>query len=307
MNRFTAKLLTFYIPNKEKRRKKRQKLLGVVKNEDEIIEKNIRFHSAMGVDGFIVTNHNSTDKTLAILEKLKKEGLVLEIFNETSVRHQHNIWVDKMVKVAKYKYHATWVINADADEFYYSKDLDLKVSISKFPKLNAIKVESIFLFPTDCDNIFDNVYFLKNPIEDYHLENLSETDIWMKEFSLKGARTCPKVLHKTKGFKAIAAGNHAVKMRNLCLGNNVDIVLYHYHVVNYRRYAEKAKRWAETGKLLTPGENYLTRITGLLKQNKLRQDYDSKYGPSIKKKLEEMGVISKDYSVINFMKHKGLL
>lgn len=124
----------------------------LVKDEADIIETNIRFHKAMGVDGFIVTNNNSTDDTLEVLSRLKNEGLVLEIIDESDPTYQQEIWVDRMIKIAKKKYHATWVINADADEFYYSKDLNLKESIVKFPRLNAIKVESMFSFPEDIDN-----------------------------------------------------------------------------------------------------------------------------------------------------------
>lgn len=127
----------------------------------------IRFHKAMGVDGFIVTNNNSTDDTLEVLSRLKNEGLVLEIIDESDPTYQQEIWVDRMIKIAKKKYHATWVINADADEFYYSKDLNLKESIVKFPRLNAIKVESMFSFPEDIDNFFENPYFNTNPIKDF--------------------------------------------------------------------------------------------------------------------------------------------
>ena len=45
----------------------------VVRDEENIIEQNIRFHKAMGVDGFIVLSHNSLDRTNEILEKLKTE------------------------------------------------------------------------------------------------------------------------------------------------------------------------------------------------------------------------------------------
>lgn len=73
----------------------------VVKNEEDILEKNIRFHKAMGVDGFIVTTHNSNDKTNEILEKLQKEGLVFEIIYKNTQAHQHHIWVNDMVLLAK--------------------------------------------------------------------------------------------------------------------------------------------------------------------------------------------------------------
>lgn len=183
MNKFFAKLLTCMIFDKQRRTDKRKELMQgykiyhpddiklimtlLVKDEADIIETNIRFHKAMGVDGFIVTNNNSTDDTLEVLSRLKNEGLVLEIIDESDPTYQQEIWVDRMIKIAKKKYHATWVINADADEFYYSKDLNLKESIVKFPRLNAIKVESMFSFPEDIDNFFENPYFNTNPIKDF--------------------------------------------------------------------------------------------------------------------------------------------
>ena len=103
----------------------------LVKDEEDILETNIRFHKAMGADGFIVTSHNSTDRTNEILEKLKQEGIILEIIYETDPAYNQVMFVDRMIKIAKRKYKADWIINADADEFYYSKDLNLKKSIKK--------------------------------------------------------------------------------------------------------------------------------------------------------------------------------
>lgn len=40
----------------------------LVKNEEAMLEENLLFHKAMGVDGFIVTDNNSTDRTMDILE-----------------------------------------------------------------------------------------------------------------------------------------------------------------------------------------------------------------------------------------------
>lgn len=45
----------------------------LVKDEKDIIERNIRFHQTMGVDGFIVISHNSTNRTNDILEYLKRK------------------------------------------------------------------------------------------------------------------------------------------------------------------------------------------------------------------------------------------
>jgi hypothetical protein len=41
----------------------------LVKNEEGMLEENLQFHKAMGVDGFIITDNNSTDSTPDIIRK----------------------------------------------------------------------------------------------------------------------------------------------------------------------------------------------------------------------------------------------
>lgn len=146
----------------------------VVRNEEDIVEQNIRFHCAMGCDGFIVSSHNSTDRTDEILEKLKREGLVLEIIKRTSQNHQHSVWVAEMIHLAKNKYYADWVINADADEFYYSSCLDLKKSILQSEGGNVLWVDSIFIFPEDRKDWLNSSYFVTRPFQKFEAD-LGET------------------------------------------------------------------------------------------------------------------------------------
>lgn len=322
MNKILAKLLTCMIRDKKLRKERRKELINgisnpnkiklimtlLVKDEEDIIGTNIRFHKEMGVDGFIVTNNNSTDNTLQILNKLKNEGLVLEIIDEKDETYKQEIWVDKMIRLAKHKYKADWVINADADEFYYSKDLNLKQSICKYPKINAIKVESTFSFPIDINNCLENPYFNTNPIKDFEYPLLYEGgNEYLRYFSIENTRTCPKVFHSTKGYIMNVKGNHDVIMKNKILANNNDIILYHYHIPNYKRYEAKAKRWALSAKHLTVGENYLTKMVRLFNQGKLRDFYNLYYGEQMRNMLIDKGVVTPDFSVYNFLKYKGLL
>lgn len=46
----------------------------LVKNEEGMLEENLQFHKAMGVDGFIITDNNSTDSTPDIIRKYKQKG-----------------------------------------------------------------------------------------------------------------------------------------------------------------------------------------------------------------------------------------
>lgn len=274
----------------------------VVKDEEDIIESNIRFHKAMGVDGFIVTSHNSTDRTNEILEKLKQEGIVLEIFYKTDLEHKHHIWVEDMIKTAKRKYKAVWVINADADEFYFSKDLNLKKSILRYKKtnVNVLKVDSTFLYPDGREDYLNCPYFVTRPFMEYQLEML---DIKQKEeFKLFTGAYCPKVIHKIKGFKRILDGNHGVKMRNKVEVFPLEIVLYHFYIRNYKGYEKKVKRW-ENSVFLMPegiGED-MKSIVKTYQNGELKQNYDSKYNENMRKFLIEQGVVTIDKSVSNFL------
>ena len=102
----------------------------LVKNEDAMLESNLQFHRAMGVDGFIVTDNNSTDHTMDIIRKYKEKGWIKEVIEEKATDYEQKQWVDRMIWIGKTKYGADWIINADADEFWYAPSGNLKDILS---------------------------------------------------------------------------------------------------------------------------------------------------------------------------------
>lgn len=50
----------------------------LVRDEVDIIEQHLLYHAGMDIDGFIVTDNRSVDGTRDILEKYRKNGLILE-------------------------------------------------------------------------------------------------------------------------------------------------------------------------------------------------------------------------------------
>lgn len=272
----------------------------VVRNEDDIIEQNIRFHKAMGVDGFIVLSHNSTDETNTILHKLKDEGLVLEIVFKDGVAHEHSKWVSELIKIAKSKYNAKWVINADADEFYYSNSLNLKTSIKMCEKANIIWVDSIFLFPEHSGHFFDATYFVTRPLQRFEaqMNNILNDSIFSEFIESQG---CTKVIHKTFGFRKIEDGNHDVKLFCQNKVQSADIRLYHYHIRNYEGLKRKIKRWSSSIYVLPKDQGMHMRIlVDAYKEDRLIELFYEKYTLN-KNALIEMGVISHDPSVKNFL------
>ncbi len=276
----------------------------LVKDEEDIIETNIRFHKAMGVDRFIVTSHNSTDKTNEILEKLKQEGIVLDIIYETSPAYDQENFVDRMIKLAKRKYKADWIINADADEFYYSKDLNLKKSILKYKKtnVNVLWVDSNFLFTDNREDFFNCPYFIKKPFLEYEAEMLGIKD--KDEYkNYIGSQGCTKVIHKTKGYKKICIGNHYVRMWHNINIETPYITLYHYTIKNYNEQVKKLKRYIESIKGIKKGCGvHMIKMIEKYENGTLREDFDNTYSETMRNFLIEQGVISIDKSVSNFLK-----
>lgn len=281
----------------------------VVRDEEEIIEKNIRFHKAMGVDGFIVTNHRSKDKTGKILEKLQQEGIVLKILYKDTPNHQHHIWVNEMIKLAKYKYGADWVINADADEFYYSKDLNLKKSIYKYSQagINALWIDSTMVFPSDVEEFWENKYWVTKCLQDFEIEKFNILNEGKnKVFCTKVL--CPKIIHSTKGFISATDGNHCVKLKKLKQVPCSEVTLYHYHIRNYKGFEGKVKRWADSAKYM-PGYqgDHVKEMINIYNEGKLRERFDDFYGLKTREFFSGIGAISIDNSVFDFMEWKGII
>jgi Glycosyl transferase family 2 len=91
-----------------------------IRDEGDVLEHNLRFHHALGVDHFIVTDNGSTDETVDILARYSEAGLmtVIEAPN-TDYREQGAQWMTDMARLAATELGADWVVHTDADEFWW--------------------------------------------------------------------------------------------------------------------------------------------------------------------------------------------
>lgn len=280
----------------------------VARDEEDIIEQNIRFHAAMGVDGFIVTSHKSVDNTNAILERLKQEHIVNEIIYKDTPDHKHALWVNDMVKIAKNKYHADWVINADADEFFYSRSLNLKQGIAESEGANVIWVDSLFSFPQEMEraSIFNSLYFVTKPLLSFEAEQLGIANNPDYQYLIN--YNTVKSLHKTRGFITVRDGNHTTKMWHRIKSPTANIRLYHYHTRGYKGLEDKVKRWEKSAFFLPPEKmGEMHRWVRSYQEGKLLEEYNKKFGKEIFELALSHGVVTLDPSVYNFMKYKNII
>jgi hypothetical protein len=90
----------------------------VVKDEADIIDANLRYHLDAGVDFVLATDHGSSDGTTEILRRYEREGC-LQLIRQESDAFEQGPWVTEMARTAATRLGGDWIINADADEFWW--------------------------------------------------------------------------------------------------------------------------------------------------------------------------------------------
>ena len=255
----------------------------LVKNEEAMMERNLQFHKQMGVDGFIVTDNNSSDGTMQILEKYKEKGWILEIIEEKATGYEQKRWVDRMVEKAKRDYNADWVINADADEFWYARSGSLKNELT-MTRANVIRCPWQNMFPEDGVPFWEWKHHVC-PVPDYTPYNLSPYAIYERQNK--------KVAHRADGYIQISMGNHKVAMFPHCAVWSEDIVIYHFTIRGRQQFIDKM---VQGGKELEKHENksrgrHWRYFYELYKQGKLEAEYERVIGLNAYDKLRQDGFI----------------
>jgi hypothetical protein len=106
-----------------------------VRNEEDILEHNLRYHRTQGVDYFVVTDDGSTDGTPEILQRYESGGLLTLIEEQATDEFydQSRRWVTRMARLAATELGADWVVHADADELWSPVAGTLKQALSAIP------------------------------------------------------------------------------------------------------------------------------------------------------------------------------
>jgi hypothetical protein len=104
----------------------------VARDEADIVDAHIAFHLHAGVDFVIATDHMSADATPDILERYERDGR-LHLIREHEPELRQDEWVTRMARLAATEYEADWVINSDADEFWWPRAGSLKEVLAAIP------------------------------------------------------------------------------------------------------------------------------------------------------------------------------
>jgi len=241
----------------------------LVRNEEDIIADNIKFHLRAGADLIIVTDNASEDDTVDKIMPFVRAGHV-ELFHEPEFTHDQAIWVTKMAHHAASR-GADWVINADADEFWWPVSGTLHSVMSNIEaSVDILEVQRHNFQPVRADDRTE-ADFLTRMI--YH-----DT----RSVNALGSPLPPKVLHRGSFNLQVEDGNHVVKFldRTAITQPTRAIEILHFPARSFRQFARKIElgtQALESNKRIMPyvGETWRHVYHQYLKKGRLHDYYAS--------------------------------
>lgn len=198
-----------------------------VRDEADIIADNLRFHRAMGVDFFVVTDNGSVDGTSEVLDRYRSAGLAHVIQEPTSgLRSNEMDWTTRMARLAASEYGADWVFNNDADEFWWPRTGSLR---SVFEGLGA-DVGTVVGHRTN---------FVPRPEDGRpYWERMTLRE--RESLNPVGKPLPPKLAHRAHPEIVVVQGNHRIKGPDL--GSELDdgsIEILHFPMRSYAQFENK--------------------------------------------------------------------
>lgn len=214
--------------------KKKLIMTLLVRDEEDILEYNICHHLNQGVDFIIAIDNGSTDRTVEILKKYQKKGVLkYSVINKHT--YEQDVWVSQMAKEAVKKYGATHLFHCDADEFWYETNGNLKNQINNIKDVGYVSL--INYIPPDImikRFNFDNFrYMVSNPILYPHsLFDMKSSKVLIYEY--------PKKIITSKKFTDIDYGNHRVKYDGKISSKQlINIFIHHFPIRSYMHFQKK--------------------------------------------------------------------
>lgn len=228
----------------------------LVRDEVDIIESNIRFHAAAGIEHFIVTDNASADGTRELLAMLRTE-FSIDIIDEPSHTIDQDLWVTRMARQLQHDHQGRfdWIIHNDADEFWVPECNSIPAAIRSALSIEAdsgintgvLCCKRLNMLTAQADVQFDDYAFHDNVhavIQNVPL--LEGEQPWSDDNSNCVARlVMDKVLTRTQGLSSVEYGNHGAEHK-MNKSKCHSITVLHFPVRTFAQFERKVINYGES-------------------------------------------------------------
>jgi hypothetical protein len=208
----------------------------LARDEEDILDAQLAFHLNCGVDFVVATDNRSRDGTTEILERYARDGHLHLIRNDERAYDQ-SAWVTRMARLAATEFGADWVINSDADEFWWPRGGDLKEVLAATPARYGIVRVPIRHF------------FLRLGGEAHFSERMLVRPLLAAPVNEPGNPLRPNthVLHRADAAATITAGNHALRgSRHVRLPGWYPVECLHFPLRSTEQAERKYLNWVDS-------------------------------------------------------------
>lgn len=198
----------------------------LVRDEQDILKENIEFHLDRGVDEVILMDNLSSDGTADIAAEYVRLGVLHYIFQPEDDYSQGR-WVTQMARQAYQELGANWVINNDADEFWWSR-ASLKDVLAQVDR-NTLAVSA------------ERTNFIPRPE--------SAEPFWRRmnirrkvSLNSQGKPLPGKVAHRALADVVVDQGNHGVRVGDRAVDVAVSpISILHFPIRSKKQFFNRIK------------------------------------------------------------------
>jgi hypothetical protein len=197
----------------------------LVRDEEDIIDAHMTYHLAQGVDFILVTDNCSKDSTADIVRRYQDAG-VARLMYEPQDNYAQGKWVTRMARLACTELGADWVINSDADEFWWPRSGNLKSTLAALPsETGVLETPRVNFAPTRADG------------RPFHERMVVREK---RSFNMNGRPLPPKVCHRAHPNIIVHQGNHAVTECDFARFEQVSpVVIFHFPLRTYKQFENK--------------------------------------------------------------------
>lgn len=170
----------------------------IVRDEADVVDAQIAFHLNAGVDFVLALDHESRDGTTEILERYARAGVLRRLDGKGPFREAE--WRTMLARLAATDHAADWVINADADQFWWPRAGTMREALADVPSSYGLV------------RCFDRV-FVPRPGDGSHFaERMVYRFMSHVPLNIPWStyRPLPRVLHRADPGISVSRGSHRV-------------------------------------------------------------------------------------------------